>query len=70
VPFPDGETFKEITPDPAYVEGSSMAKRKGVYYLMWSEGDGPDRIIASTMRWDRRLSARSSASARSWNRTA
>jgi hypothetical protein len=21
VPFPDGETFKEITPDPAYVEG-------------------------------------------------
>jgi beta-xylosidase len=29
VPFADGETFKEITPDPAYVEGSFMAKRKG-----------------------------------------
>ena len=44
LPFPDGETFKEITPDPAYVEGSFMAKRKGVYYLMWSEGEwtGPD----------------------------
>jgi hypothetical protein len=38
VPFPDGSTFKEITPDPAYVEGSFMVKRKGVYYLMWSEG--------------------------------
>jgi beta-xylosidase len=48
VPFPDGETYKEITPDPDYVEGSFMIKRKGVYYLMWSEGDwtGPDYSVA------------------------
>ena len=39
VPFPDGTTFKEITPDPQYVEGSFMVKRKGVYYFMWSEGE-------------------------------
>jgi beta-xylosidase len=51
VPFPDGETWKEITPDPAYVEGSFMAKRKGVYYLMWSEGGwtGPDYRVAYAM---------------------
>jgi beta-xylosidase len=48
VPFPDGETYKEITPDPDYVEGSFMIKRKGVYYLMWSEGEwtGPDYSVA------------------------
>ena len=51
VPFHDGETYKEITPDPAYVEGSFMLKRKGVYYLMWSEGDwtGPDYSVAYAM---------------------
>jgi beta-xylosidase len=51
VPFPDGSTYKEITPDPAYVEGSFMAKRKGVYYLMWSEGGwtGPDYKVAYAM---------------------
>lgn len=51
VPFPDGETYKEITPDPAYVEGSFMVKRKGVYYLMWSEGEwtGPDYKVAYAM---------------------
>jgi beta-xylosidase len=51
VPFPDGQTFKEITPDPAYVEGSFMAKRKGIYYLMWSEGEwtGPDYRVAYAM---------------------
>jgi len=51
LPFADGETFKEITPDPAYVEGSFMAKRKGVYYLMWSEGGwtGPDYRVAYAM---------------------
>ena len=51
VPFPDGETYKEITPDPAYVEGSFMVKRNGVYYLMWSEGDwtGPDYSVAYAM---------------------
>jgi len=44
VPFPDGTTYKDITPDPDYVEGPFMAKRRGVYYFMWSEGEwtGPD----------------------------
>lgn len=43
----DGTTFKEITP-PGYVEGSFVIKRKGVYYLMWSEGGwtGPDYRVA------------------------
>lgn len=50
VPFPDGSTFKEITP-PGYVEGSFMIERKGVYYLMWSEGGwtGPDYSVAYAM---------------------
>jgi beta-xylosidase len=50
VPFSDGTTFKEITP-PGYVEGSFMVKRKGVYYLMWSEGGwtGPDYSVAYAM---------------------
>ena len=30
---------REITPSPRYVEGPFMVKRRGVYYLMWSEGD-------------------------------
>lgn len=51
VPFADGVTYREITPDPAYVEGSFMAKRKGMYYLMWSEGEwtGPDYRVAYAM---------------------
>ena len=51
VPFADGATYKEITPDPAYVEGSFMAKRKGVYYFMWSEGGWtrPDYRVAYAM---------------------
>ena len=51
IPFPDGVTYKEITPDPAYVEGSFMVKRKGVYYFMWSEGEwtGPDYRVAYAM---------------------
>jgi beta-xylosidase len=51
IPFPDGDTYKEITPDPAYVEGSFMLKRKGIYYLMWSEGEwtGPDYSVAYAM---------------------
>jgi beta-xylosidase len=51
VPFPDGTTFKEITPDPDYVEGPFMARRKGVYYFMWSEGEwtGPDYRVAYAM---------------------
>jgi beta-xylosidase len=50
VPHPDGSMFKEITP-PGYVEGSFMIERKGVYYLMWSEGGwtGPDYSVAYAM---------------------
>jgi beta-xylosidase len=45
--FPDGTTYREITP-PGYVEGSFMMKRRGTYYLMWSEGEwtGPDYRVA------------------------
>jgi hypothetical protein len=45
---PDGSTWKEITP-PGYVEGSFVIKRKGIYYLMWSEGEwtGSDYRVAS-----------------------
>lgn len=48
LPFPDGATFKPITPSPDYVEGPFMLKRQGVYYLMWSEGEwtGPDYRVA------------------------
>src|SRR3546814_5161854 len=36
---------------PGYVEGSFLVKRKGVYYLMWSEGGGtgPDYSVAYAM---------------------
>lgn len=46
--LPDGSMYKEITPSPDYVEGPFMAKRKGRYYLMWSEGSwvGPDYRVA------------------------
>lgn len=37
VPFENGELVKEITPK-GYVEGPTMFIRKGIYYLMWSEG--------------------------------
>ena len=49
-PFRDGTTYKEITP-PGYVEGSFMIKRRGIYYLMWSEGGwtGPDYRVAYAM---------------------
>lgn len=45
--LPDGNTFKEITPD-QYVEGPMMFRRDGKYYLMWSEGGwtGPDYAVA------------------------
>jgi len=36
--FPDGQTFKEITPE-GYVEGAQMLKRNGKYIFMWSEGE-------------------------------
>jgi hypothetical protein len=46
-PFPDGTTFKEITPA-NYVEGPFVFKRQGKYYLMWSEGGwgGPNYSVA------------------------
>jgi beta-xylosidase len=37
VPFEDGETFKEVTPE-GYVEGPCMLKKDGLYYFMWSMG--------------------------------
>lgn len=47
VPFADGTTFKEITPE-GYVEGPIMFMRGGKYYFMWSEGGwtGPDYRVA------------------------
>jgi len=47
VPFPDGSTFKEITPQ-GYVEGAFMLLRDGKYYFMWSEGGwtGPNYAVA------------------------
>jgi beta-xylosidase len=47
VPFPDGTTFKEITPE-GYVEGAFMLLKDGKYYFMWSEGGwtGPDYAVA------------------------
>lgn len=49
-PFADGTTYKDITP-PGYVEGSFVIKRRGVYYLMWSEGEwtGSDYRVAYAM---------------------
>ncbi len=47
VPFPDGTTFKEITPE-HYVEGPFMFLKDGKYYFMWSEGGwtGPNYSVA------------------------
>ena len=47
VPFPDGSTFKEITPQ-GYVEGAFMLQKDGKYYFMWSEGGwtGPNYAVA------------------------
>jgi beta-xylosidase len=47
VPFPDGTTFKEITPQ-GYVEGAFMLLKDGKYYFMWSEGGwtGPNYAVA------------------------
>lgn len=47
VPLPDGQTFKEITPQ-GYVEGPFMFIRRSKYYFMWSEGGwtGPDYSVA------------------------
>ncbi len=47
VPFPDGTTFREITPE-GYVEGPFLFIRHGKYYFMWSEGGwtGPNYSVA------------------------
>ena len=47
VPFADGTTFKEITPQ-GYVEGAYMLLKDGKYYFMWSEGGwtGPSYAVA------------------------
>ena len=47
IPFPDGSTFKEITPS-GYVEGAYMLLKDGKYYFMWSEGGwtGPNYAVA------------------------
>jgi beta-xylosidase len=47
VSFPDGSTFREITPQ-GYVEGAFMLLKDGKYYFMWSEGGwtGPDYAVA------------------------
>lgn len=47
IPFEDGSTFKEVTPE-SYVEGPFMFTRNGKYYFMWSEGGwtGPDYSVA------------------------
>lgn len=50
LPFEDGTTFKEITPQ-GYVEGPIMFIRNNKYYFMWSEGGwtGPDYRVANAM---------------------
>ncbi|HWV31052.1 MAG TPA: glycoside hydrolase family 43 protein [Dyadobacter sp.] len=47
IPFEDGTTFREITPE-GYVEGPFMFIRNGKYYFMWSEGGwtGPNYSVA------------------------
>ncbi|MCX2480412.1 glycoside hydrolase family 43 protein [Pedobacter sp. MC2016-15] len=47
IPYKDGTTYKEITPE-GYVEGPYMFVRNGKYYFMWSEGGwtGPDYSVA------------------------
>jgi len=47
LPFPDGTTFKPITPE-HYVEGPFMFLKNGRYYFMWSEGGwtGPNYSVA------------------------
>lgn len=47
VPFEDGKTYLEITPQ-GYVEGPIMFQKDSKYYFMWSEGGwtGPDYRVA------------------------
>jgi len=46
-PFPDGDIYKEVTPE-GYTEGPFMFKKDGKYYFMWSEGGwgNPDYRVA------------------------
>jgi beta-xylosidase len=47
--WPDGETFREITPQ-GYVEGPVLFRRSNRYYFLWSEGnwgDGSYRVAYS-----------------------
>ena len=41
IPFPDGELYKEVTPD-GYTEGVFVIKRNGEYIIMWSAGNWMD----------------------------
>ena len=68
VPFEDGTTYKEVTPE-NYIEGPFMLKHNGKYYFMWSEGDwtGPDYCVAYAIA-DSPL-VRSKESERFWSRT-
>lgn len=60
LPYDDGSSFKEITPD-QYVEGPFMFIRNERYYFMWSEGGwgGPNYKVAYAIAdspfgpWDR-----------------
>ncbi|MBC7934843.1 MAG: family 43 glycosylhydrolase [Rhizobacter sp.] len=47
IPFANGTTFIEITPE-GFVEGAFMLLKNGKYYFMWSEGGwtGPDYSVA------------------------
>lgn len=46
----NGTIYREITPE-NYVEGPKLIKRKGIYYLFWSEGGwtGPDYAVSYAM---------------------
>lgn len=51
VPLPNGEIFKEITPE-NYTEAPCMFKRGGKYYFMWSTGawgDGTYKVVYSVL---------------------
>jgi beta-xylosidase len=41
LPWPDGSTFRDVTPE-GYVEGPLMFVREGRYYFLWSEGGWGD----------------------------
>lgn len=62
VPFPDGDIFKEITPE-EYCEAPCMFRRDGKYHFMWSAGGWGDdtyRVLTATVEkpWHRPENAR------------